>query len=578
MNLYKSTFLKATVFLLITICIFYASFVAISNITAEQDLFASKSESENNNIPMSEIQYDRLFNPNPTIPDTNVFAPDLSPAQSDSNINLSESKQANIDFAGSGAGNIIWTVIALFFVFSGFVYHCISLGWQKGQENMQFSIIKKWPADLLLIPLTFLIAILFSIAVYFSRVLAQNNLAVFPRLQIFLSIVSTSIFIVIYTYLLLIVTQIKADTLIKSSFIYIFINFSIRIIKGFFNSLKSLLYLIPLLWREILIVVTYIAGNVLLITLLHNYFSVFLIIVLLIFNLVFLAICIRFLRNYRKVRDAVLALAQGKLEHHLDETKMTPDFKELTRAVNNLNDGINKAIEEKTRSELFKTELITNVSHDIKTPLTSIIMYTDLLQRESINNQQAEEYVKVLTRQANRLRNLIEDLIEASKISTGNIQVQLIPLDLKQMLQQAYAEYETRLEKIQLKLIMTYPEQSCMILADGKYFWRVLDNLFSNVVKYAQPDTRVYLDVLDNIPDTMRIRLRNVSAEPLNITAEQLLERFVQGDSSRSKDGSGIGLSIAGSLMVAQNGTIDIQIDGDLFTVELRIPKCFEQN
>ncbi|MGI6579279.1 MAG: sensor histidine kinase [Saccharofermentanales bacterium] len=578
MNLYKSTFLKATVFLFITICIFYASFVAISNITAEQDFFAPNFESENKNMPLPEIQHDGLFVTNPSIPDTNIFVPDLSPAQFDSNTDPSENKQANIDFAGSGAGNIIWTVIALFFVFSGFIYHCISLGWQKGRKDMQFSIIKKWPADLLLIPLGFLIALLLSVGVYFSRVLAQNNLAVFPRLQIFLSIITTSIFIVIYTYLLLIVTQIKADTLIRSSFIYIFINFSIRIIKGFFNSLKSFLYLIPLLWREILIVVTYIAGNVLLITLLHKYFTVFLIIVLLIFNLVFLTICIRFLRNYRKVRDAVLALAQGKLEHHLDETKMTPDFKELTRAVNNLNDGINKAIEEKTRSELFKTELITNVSHDIKTPLTSIIMYTDLLQREEISNPQAEEYIKVLSRQANRLRNLIEDLIEASKISTGNIQVQLMPLDLKQILQQAYAEYESRLNEIQLKLIMTYPEQPCIVLADGKYLWRILDNLLSNVVKYAQPNTRIYLDVLDNNPDKMRIRLRNVSAEPLNITTEQLLERFVQGDSSRSKGGSGIGLSIAGSLIAAQNGTIDIQIDGDLFTVELRIPKYFEQS
>ncbi|NLJ71053.1 MAG: hypothetical protein GX328_06290 [Clostridiaceae bacterium] len=578
MKLYKSTFLKATVFLFITICIFYASFVSISSITAEQDLFVSNSESENNNIPLPEIQPDGLFVPNPTIPDTNLFTPDLSPTQFGSTMNLSDSKQANIDFAGSGAGNIIWTVIALFFVFSGFVYHCISLGWQKGKEDMQFSIIKKWPADLLLIPLGSLIAIFLSIAVYFSRVLAQNNLAVFPRLQIFLSIISTSIFIVIYTYLLLIVTQIKADTLIKSSFIYNVGKLSIRIIKGFGNSLKNLFYFIPLLWREILLIITYIAGNILLIALLYKYFSVFLIIVIFVFNLIFLSICIRFLKSYRKIRDAILALEQGKLEHYLDETKMTPDFKELTRAVNNLNDGINKAIEEKTRSELFKTELITNVSHDIKTPLTSIIMYTDLLQRETINNQQAEEYVKVLARQANRLRNLIEDLIEASKISTGNIQVQLIPLDLKQILQQAYAEYESRLENIQLKLIMTYPEQPCMILADGKYFWRILDNLLSNVVKYAQPNTRIYLDVLDNIPDKMRIRLRNVSAEPLNITAEQLLERFVQGDSSRSKDGSGIGLSIASSLIVAQNGTIDIQIDGDLFTVELRIPKYLEQN
>ena len=524
---------------------------------------------------MPEIQYDGLLIPNQAIPNTNLFTPDLSPAQLDSSINPSESKQANIDFAGSGAGNIIWTVIALFFVFSGFVYHCISLGWQKDQEDMQFSIIKKWPADLLLIPLTFLIATLLSIAFYFSRVLAQNNLAAFPRLQIFLSIISTSIFIVIYTYLLLIVTQIKADTLVKSCFIYKTIKLSIGIVKKIINSLKSIFYFIPLLWREILLIILYIAGNILLIALLHNYFSVFLTIALLIFNLIFLVICIRFLKNYRKVRDAVMALAQGKLDHHLDETKMTPDFKELTRAVNNLNDGINKAIEVKTKSELFKTELITNVSHDIKTPLTSIIMYTDLLQRESINNQQAEEYVIVLARQANRLRNLIEDLIEASKISTGNIQVQLIPLDLKEILQQAYAEYENRLKKIQLKLILTYPEQPCMILADGKYFWRILDNLLSNVVKYAQPDTRVYLDVLDNIPDKMRIRLRNVSAEPLNITADQLLERFVQGDSSRSKGGSGIGLSIASSLVVAQNGTIDIQIDGDLLLLNFASQNIF---
>ena len=224
---------------------------------------------------------------------------------------------------------------------------------------------------------------------------------------------------------------------------------------------------------------------------------------------------------------------------------------------------------ERLKSERFKTELITNVSHDIKTPLTSIINYSDLIGKEEPGSEKIAEYADVLKRQSEKLKRLLEDLIEASKASTGNLDVHLTPCDAAVLVTQAEGEYQEKLDAAGLTLIARKPEDPLYILADGRRLWRVFDNLRNNVCKYSQPGTRVYLTLEKQGSDAV-FTFRNTSREELNVTPEELMERFVRGDSSRSTEGSGLGLSIARSFTELQNGTMELDIDGDLFKVILR--------
>ena len=220
------------------------------------------------------------------------------------------------------------------------------------------------------------------------------------------------------------------------------------------------------------------------------------------------------------------------------------------------------------KSERLRTELITNVSHDIKTPLTSIVNYVDLLSREELQNEKAGEYLEVLQRQSARLKKLTDDLVEASKASTGNLPVSLESLELGVLLDQLSGEYGERLAEKQLTLLVTKPAEAVSVQADPRHLWRVLDNLMSNVLKYAMPGTRVYLD-LERENGRAALKLRNISAAPLHVKPEELTERFVRGDSARSTEGSGLGLAIAASLCKLQNIELQLATDGDLFKVTL---------
>lgn len=220
------------------------------------------------------------------------------------------------------------------------------------------------------------------------------------------------------------------------------------------------------------------------------------------------------------------------------------------------------------KSERFKTELITNVSHDIKTPLTSIINYVDLIKKENPENENIKNYIEVLDRQSGRLKKLIEDLVEASKASTGSLAVNLAESDVSVLLSQTVGEFDERLKAAGLTAVLGLPEKPVLIMADGRHLWRVFDNLMNNICKYSQKGTRVYLDVAES-SGTVTVIFKNISAYELNISGEELTERFVRGDRSRNTEGSGLGLSIARSLTELQDGTLDIDIDGDLFKVTL---------
>ena len=275
---------------------------------------------------------------------------------------------------------------------------------------------------------------------------------------------------------------------------------------------------------------------------------------------------------FRRLRKGAKEIASGNMNYSIDEKNLVLDFNDHAHDLNHIRDGLNEAVEQRMKSERFRTELITNVSHDIKTPLTSIVNYVDLLQKEEPKTEKQREYLEVLSRQSAKLKKLIEDLIEASKASTGNLSVDLQLCDLSILLDQTAGEYGEKLENAGLELVLQKPESPVTVQADGRHLWRVFDNLLNNIVKYAMPGTRVYLSLQEQAGEA-RVTFRNISREPLNLSAQELTERFVQGDTSRHSDGNGLGLAIAMSLMKLQKGDLDIEVDGDLFKVTLRFPK-----
>ena len=271
----------------------------------------------------------------------------------------------------------------------------------------------------------------------------------------------------------------------------------------------------------------------------------------------------------RKLQKGARALAEGDLAYKIDTSRMIWDFKKHGQDLNSLAAGSAAAVEQRLKSERFKTELITNVSHDIKTPLTSIINYSDLIGREEADSEKVKEYADVLKRQSEKLKRLLEDLIEASKASTGNLDVNLETCNACTLITQAEGEYREKLDAAGLTLVTRAPEDPLYILADGRRIWRVFDNLMNNVCKYSQPGTRVYLSLEKQGSDAV-FTFRNTSREALDIDPDELMERFVRGDASRGTEGSGLGLSIAKSFTELQKGTMDIGIDGDLFKVTLK--------
>lgn len=275
----------------------------------------------------------------------------------------------------------------------------------------------------------------------------------------------------------------------------------------------------------------------------------------------------------KRLQEGGKHIAEGDMDYQIDTEHMLPALKEHAADLNRINEGVSKAVNEKMKSERFKTELITNVSHDIKTPLTSIINYVDLLEKEEIPNENAKEYLEVLERQSARLKKLIEDLIEASKASSGSLSVNLEKLEAGVFLVQTVGEFKEKTEKNKLDLQIKKPEEPIYIMADGRHFWRVIDNLMNNICKYAQPETRVYIN-LEQTGEKVQITFRNTSRYPLNISSEELMERFVRGDSSRNTEGNGLGLSIAGSLMELMHGKMQLFVDGDLFKVVLEFDRC----
>ena len=283
----------------------------------------------------------------------------------------------------------------------------------------------------------------------------------------------------------------------------------------------------------------------------------------------------RYCGRLTQIRDGVKRIQAGEIKYQLPTDDSMSPLNQFAKDINRISEGLDRAVDDMLRSERLKTELISNVSHDIKTPLTSIITYVDLLKREELQPDKAVEYVEVLDQKSQRLKMLTDDLFEAAKATSGAMATEIIKIDLGALVSQALGEFEEKLEKTGLEVKNAVPEQGMYVMADGRLAWRILENMLGNVTKYALSGSRVYIDIREQEREIILI-MKNISAYALNISAEELMERFTRGDRARNTEGSGLGLNIAKSLAELQGGRFYVEIDGDLFKAVLHLPKAEE--
>lgn len=394
-----------------------------------------------------------------------------------------------------------------------------------------------------------------------------------PPYDVLLLGISFALAVLVFAAWVTFCARVKVGGLWKGTIIYSLLCLCWKVVKwcwgvlcAFGRGVMNLLHAIPMIWRTAALCVLVSAATVILAD--AGYYDGYFKLVALLF-LLSVAACL-FSAQLRKLQKEGEALAAGDLDAQVDTKWMYWDVKRHAENLNSIGDGMAAAIDKQLKSERLKTELITNVSHDIKTPLTSIINYVDLLQHEHTSEQE-EEYLAVLKRQAFKLKKLTEDLVEASKATTGNLPVNAVRCSMNELLSQVEGEYGDKLSAAELTLVSVMPEKELFCCVDGALMWRVIDNLLSNICKYAQNGTRVYL-TLEKTGGEAVVTFKNTSRAALNIPAEELMERFVRGDSSRSTEGNGLGLSIAQSLTELQGGKMALAIDGDLFKAILRFP------
>ncbi len=441
-----------------------------------------------------------------------------------------------------------------------FCFLCSSAGHRKLYSGIKLNLLDKIPFDIYTAIVAFIgcCCAIFVIDTYSESL--EVVLALFA--------IGTVLYFLALGLILTFAIRIKTSTLVKNTIIYKVLNLlwkGTRITARFlYYHLKRL----PLVWKVLLATAAVLFIEFLaLVGLRFNIESLLLVFLAINFVLVTAAIYIAI--TLERIKKGGQEIAKGNLDYKINTEYMVLDFKDFALSLNNINDTIKCEVDEKMKSERFKTELITNVSHDIKTPLTSLINYVDLLKKEELKNQTASEYIEVLDRHSVKLKKLIEDLVEASKASTGNLSVEFDKCDVGILLSQAVGEFHERLNLAGITPLLKIPKENVIIKADARHLWRVFDNLLSNICKYSQNGTRAYIDAFVDDGQAV-ITFRNISKYELNISKEELIERFVRGDSSRNTEGSGLGLSIAKSLVELQKGEFDIETDGDLFKVTIK--------
>ncbi len=453
---------------------------------------------------------------------------------------------------------VLGVSIVLFLVSVGFLLW--AAGWRRGEENPSLGIFDKIPFDVF--------TCLLGSGCVISLVLLNdaNRFSSYLTIGIFISTILL-LWLLLLWWSISVAVRIRTNTILSNNLIVIFWKKLRKAVKDGIGQIQML----PILWQAPLIGFGFFLLQMLGTMMLADGNGLGLGLIILLYTTAIAAAC-AVVFNMHLLEKGAEKISGGDLNYKIPEEKLFGAFKKHGQHLNNIGDGMNLAVSERMKSERFKTELIANVSHDIRTPLTSIINYTDLLEKLDLKDEKAQEYIEVLTRQSARLRKLTEDVLEASKATTGNMKVQKEKMDLRVLLEQIQGEYAEKLDTKSLQMVCTVPETPLYISADGRLLWRVMDNLFGNICKYAMPHTRVYLDgFAEN--GTVELTIRNISAVQLHISADALMERFVQGDRSRNTEGSGLGLSIAQSLTNLQGGSMELKIDGDLFKVRLTFPE-----
>lgn len=442
------------------------------------------------------------------------------------------------------------------------IYLIYSLGYVKNKEEIYLSWLDKIPLEILFFGYFLLFFVEAALSVICLSVISVDvNLCVMLIMLVgYFSVLSA-----LYGAGTLL-KRIKAHTVFKNSITYRILKWLVQKYKNVKNTIASN----KNLGGKIALYFIGIVTIAILIGLIFKEFGILL-------DIVFWIWCyykiMKEVDKFKQIHDATEKIYKGDTNIKLDESLYTGVLKELAIYINDIAGGFSNAIKESLKSERLKTELITNVSHDIKTPLTSIINYVDLLKQENIQNEKAKEYIEVLDNKSQRLKKLIEDLVEASKASSGNIKINKEVLNVKELINQVTGEFEDKFNSRGLNIISKLPEETVYIKADSRYLYRVLENTYSNVAKYAEENTRVYIDCILEEENTVAIYVKNISKDELNISADELMQRFVRGDKSRNTEGSGLGLSIAKSLTELQDGTFNIYLDGDLFKVAIKFKR-----
>ena len=442
------------------------------------------------------------------------------------------------------------------------IYLIISIGHKKGTNEISINDLDKIPLEII----AFVAICIGCIPFIILEGVTDDYNAIASLLVTAYLLIYVLCAITFHT----LIKRVKSKTLLKSTIIGRIILFVDKIIIKLNKKIKST-------WQTF----TYSTNITAKVILYSGLIAVIGLVILLMFRISFMTILletililivlykiIKAIKNFIQVENKLKEIYEGNNQNKLKSYEFIPEFQNTVKYINDISNGLDNAIQEKIKSERLKAELITNVSHDVKTPLTSIINYVDLLKKENIENEKAKEYIEILDNKSQRLKKLTEDLVEASKVSTGNISLKLEKINIVELLKQASGEFEDKFQKRGLKTIIDCKETEINIMADSRYMYRIIENLLSNISKYALENSRVYIDI-KKIEKQVKIEVKNISKDKLNISAEELMQRFVRGDKSRTTEGSGLGISIAQNLTELQKGKFNLILDGDLFKVEL---------
>ena len=451
--------------------------------------------------------------------------------------------------------SIIALVVSLFGWVATLVYLTMAAGRTAEDENIHLNLFDRIRTELF-----FGIFVLLTVVLIAMSIVASEASWGIPGMLIMAGTVAFLYDVIFILFYLSMVRRIKAGVLWEYSLLLWFIKNVRRVLSTWKSSVRLMLRF---------------AGNMLLfLVLTYGTFagrSMIAVIGLFIYIGAAAIVYLRDVVGKQEIIKGIEKITSGDVSYKLPLDNLHGDNIEMAKAVNRIGDGIHNAVDESTKNERMKADLITNVSHDIKTPLTSIINYVNLLKMEPITDKRIKDYIFILDEKSQRLKQLTEDLVEASRISSGNITLQMTKINLVELIYQTGGEFNEKFEQKDLTTITKLPKEAAWIMADGRRIWRVVENLYNNVAKYAMAHTRVYV-TMEKSEHTVCFSVKNISEQPLTVDSTELTERFIRGDESRTTEGSGLGLSIAQNLTTLMGGTFDIELDGDLFTVSITFP------